>query len=122
MSENPNRIFAVKQQMKSSYEDTTSDFETVSLHRTEKGANDYAAVAKKNSLISAITYGELDDGEAGPDDILGAIEAIDDELANEFRSELAKPGADYIEVVKQLIDSHGLSVADVRVVPQILKD
>lgn len=122
MSENPNRIYAVKQQIQGSYEGMTSDFETVSLHRTEKGANDYAEVLKKSCLISAITYGELDGGDAGPDEILGAVENVDEELANELRTEFAKPGADYIEVIKELIDSHGLDLAAVRVVPQVLKD
>lgn len=117
-----NQIWVVKQRASDSYEGYTDAFETISLHRTEEGARKLSDRYNKDAAVYAISGGAIEDHEADPDAILGAVENWSSELGDDLRQRLAKPGAVMIDVVLDVLAAHHMSYADTKVTSQLLKD
>ena len=119
------KIWVVEEQQWESYVDGLGeDYAIVSIHRTKEGAEKFAEARWKDNAVSILTGGEIEDLEAGPDKIIGAIEAIEEpEMAEELRKEAAKPGAVWEDVLLKFCKKyHEDDIADLQVKSKTIKE
>lgn len=118
-----NEIWVVKEQIASSEEGFTSDFDTVSFHRTEEGAKKKRDKIRKNSYIAALTLGGFSDlDNADPDEVVGEVESMDDDWAAALKDELAKPNATLATATKAVVVKFQIDVADIKIEKKTLED
>lgn len=118
------KVWVVERQMEFSEGDGfTDNYAVSSIHRTEKGAKDQCAKLKQDELVYAITRSEMDAWNNNPDEIVGALESIgEDDLLAAVKAGAAMPGADFLGVLEQVCDDHGIDRAHISVSSRPLSD
>lgn len=120
---NENEIWVVNVSVDDSYEGSSNV--TISMHRTEKGANTVAEELRKKKAIYALTGGMTDHYD-DPDTVVGLVEDISSEIADDLRQEAAKPGTVFIDAVVKVAQKHAdegnIALPEVSVRTQEIKD
>lgn len=120
---NENEIWVVNETVDDS--ESGSSVMTVSMHRTENGANTVAEELRKKKAVYALTGG-MTDYYNDPDTVMGLVEDISSEMADDLRQEAAQPGAIFIDAIVKVAQKHAdegnISLAEVTVRSQELKD
>jgi hypothetical protein len=116
------KVWIVQSRVADSYEGFSSNYETISLHKTEDGAKKMAESVMKDNAVSALSGGNTEDHKADPDAIVGAVQSYNEDLGSDLKTRLAKPEADLMTVIFQMLEDHGIDYADTEVSSLTLRE